>query len=51
MNINVSCEKCGDGLEIARQWADRGDIEVTVMPCEYCLKQQQEIGDETGVPT
>ncbi len=33
MNINVSCEKCGDRLEAIREWSERGDIEVTVMPC------------------
>lgn len=42
MDINVSCEKCGDGLKVVRQWTDRGNIEITVMPCEYCLRQQQE---------
>lgn len=41
MKINVSCEKCGDGLEVVRQWAERGDIEITVRPCEYCLQQQK----------
>lgn len=33
MDINVSCEKCGDALEIDREWSSRDGIEVTVMPC------------------
>ena len=36
MNINVSCEVCNDDLEIVREWSERGDIEITVNPCEYC---------------
>lgn len=33
MNINVSCEKCGYSLEVVRKWSERGNIEITVMPC------------------
>lgn len=44
MNINVSCAKCGHDLEIVREWVERGDygdIQMLVMPCKHCLRQQQ----------
>lgn len=34
IDIEVTCEECNDNLEIVREWASRGDIEVTVKPCK-----------------
>ena len=41
MDINVSCEKCGDSLEVIREWSDRSGIEITVMPCKCCPTREQ----------
>jgi len=45
MDINVSCDACGDSLEVVRQWAKFGDIEVTVKPC-FCVRGTS----ATGIP-
>lgn len=39
MDINLSCEKCKDELEIIEEYTERSGIEITVNPCVYCLEQ------------
>lgn len=48
MNINISCEKCNDGLEIVKEYSSRGDIEITVLSCEQCyvdIESIENVGD------
>ncbi len=51
MDINVSCEKCKDELEIVKEYTERGSVEITVNPCVYCLDQAtQQAGAVDGLP-
>jgi hypothetical protein len=43
MDINVSCEKCGDTLEIVREWSERSILEITVMPCGCNAEDEEEL--------
>ncbi len=39
IEIDISCETCGDGLVIVREWTDSGCLHFTVGPCEYCNEE------------
>jgi hypothetical protein len=40
MDINVSCEECGDALELIREYSDRSGIQVTVKPCGCAVEER-----------
>ena len=39
MNINVTCEKHNVSMVVVREWAQSGNIEVTVEPCSECIEE------------
>jgi hypothetical protein len=40
MDINVSCELCGGYIEVVKEYSERGDIIITVKPCESCVQEK-----------
>ena len=40
MNIQIWCDVCNATLEQVREWTDRGDVIITVKPCEECAKDE-----------
>lgn len=40
MEIIVSCEERGDGLEIVREYSDRSGVQITVRPCGCVVEEK-----------
>ncbi len=48
IDVSVSCDRCGETLEVESKEGHYGAKEFHVEPCEKCLDVAKEEGDDEG---